>query len=69
MMQNYDKIVAERFPGRILGVLHRRSVGINVFFFVFFCVFFVFFFYKLQFLKARTVSVLNLMLDKTHTNR
>ena len=54
-MQNYDKIVAERFPGRISGVLHRRSVGINVV---------VVFFNKRQFLNARTVSVLNLMLDK-----
>ena len=31
-MQNYDKAVAGRFLARVAGRLHRRSVGINVFF-------------------------------------
>ena len=30
-MQYYDKIIAGRFPGRIGGLFHRQSVGINVF--------------------------------------
>ena len=41
-MQKYDKVVARRFLARVADRLHRRSVGINVFFFD-----------KRQYLKAR----------------
>ena len=40
-MQNDDKVEARRFLARVAGRIHRRSVGINVFF------------YKRQSLKAR----------------
>ena len=60
-MQNNDKVVAIRFLARVAGRLHRRSQDINVFLINVNLL-------KLVYTNLR-VSVLNLMLDNTRTNR